>query len=105
MCSVKLKFFDNVKSTRRFAGPSIMPRGAVPTTFGIPELMFGGNKPTGIGGLGVKHEMSNHCCCVCAPFALGLQMIVGRPPATNAGIMPSPAGSNADVTTVKGRPV
>src|SRR5262245_8630040 len=70
--SLKLTFLDNVKSKRVVPGPSIMPRPAVPGTFGKPV------EPAPVlGGFIWKQEVLNHCCCVWGAPLFGSQRRLG----------------------------
>src|SRR5215467_8614918 len=88
-------FLNNEKSTRLVGGPLIIPRPPFPTTFATPVPLV---------GFGWKQEVSNHFSNVCGAFAFGLHVMLGRFPATSAGMLPRPAASKL-VVGVKPRPV
>src|SRR5262245_14046494 len=93
--SPKWMFLNIEKSTRLVGGPLIIPRPAFPTTLATPVPLV---------GFAWKQEISNHRSNVWGAFAFGLQVTLGRLPATSAGILPSPAASKL-VVGVKPRPV
>src|ERR1044071_2429870 len=78
--SPKRKFLNAEKSTRFVGGPWIMPRPALPTTFG---------NPVPVVGLICKHDVLGvfaiHDSKVCGAFAFGSQRTIGRLTATRAG--------------------
>src|SRR5215213_463796 len=97
--SPKRKFLKVEKSTRLVGGPSIVPRPALPTTFG---------KPVPVVGLIWKHTepgvLAIHDSNVCGALAFGSQTTLGRFPAIRAGTFPKPAASKL-VVAVNGKPL
>src|SRR5829696_8517587 len=98
--SVKRMFFDIVKSTRCVGGPSTTPRGVLPNTFWNPNAAVSAV----LAGFAWKQAVLNHCEAVCGAFSFGSQSKIGLAVGL-ALIIPLPAGSKLDVTTVKGKPL
>src|SRR5438093_7723061 len=91
-------FFIRDRSNRLVGGPFIPPRGAFPTVLLKPVLAVR-------AGLSWKQAVVKYCVRRCGAFALGSQSMLGRLPATAAGLFPRPAASKLEVVAVNGIPV
>src|SRR5918992_2093457 len=98
--SVIRMFFDIVKSTRWVGGPSTTPRGVLPSMFWNPNAAVSAV----LAGFAWKQAVLKYCAAVCGAFSFGSQSRIGLAVGL-ALMMPVPAGSKFDVTTVKGKPL